>query len=145
MVVGKAFGVGLGAGGMAELNLGELLGSLNQEGLVAKGIGKDEVAAFVDELGGGVIALLAFGNTGLEQVLNTQLLAGFLGGVDEVQVVGGVLVVQEDKAGLDGDGVLGGSFSGFSPQAARANTITRASSRARIFFMCCLLKKSDLS
>ena len=116
MVVGGAGGVRLGAGGVAELDLGELLGSLQQEGLVTEGVSENKVAAFIDELGGGVIALLAFGNTGLEQVLNTQLLAGFLGSVDEVEVIGGVLVVQEDEAGLDGLGLGGGlgSLSGGS-------------------------------
>ena len=108
VVVGQADGVGLGAGGVAELDLGEFLGGLDQEGLMAEGVGEDEVAAFVNELGGGVVALLAFGNAGLEQVLDAQLLAGFLRRVDEVEVVGGVLVVQEDEAGLDGGS--GGRF-----------------------------------
>ena len=41
---------------------------------------------------------------------------GLVGGVHEVQVVGGVLVVQEDEAGLhvaDGSGLLSGSIAAF--------------------------------
>ena len=116
VVVGKTRGVGLGAGGVAELDLGVLLGDLDEEGLMAEGIGEDEVAALVDELLGGVSAFLTLGDTGLEQVLNAQLLAGFLGRVDEVEVVGGVLVMQEDEAGLD-RGLGGGGGSGDSGES----------------------------
>ena len=147
VVVGGAGGVRLGAGGVAELDLGELLGSLQQEGLVTEGVSENKVAAFIDELGGGVIALLALGNTSLEQVLNTQLLAGFLGGVDEVEVIGRVLVVQEDEAGLDGLGLGGGlgslsggsGFLGGGVVLGRAKTIASARIRARIFFIWFLL------
>ena len=100
------------AGGVAELDLGALLRDLQQEALVTKAVGKHNVEAVVDHIHGGVIALLAFGNAGLDLVLNAQLLAGFLGSVDEVLVVGGLLVVQGDEADLDlGLGVIGGGNS----------------------------------
>ena len=110
--VGKAFGVGLGAGGMAELDIRALLGGLDHVVLVTEGVGEDDVAALVNEVQRGLIALLAFGNTGLQNVLNAQLLAGFLGGVHEVLVIGGLLVMQEHKADLDGLGLGGGLRSG---------------------------------
>ena len=100
VVVGQVLGVGLGAGGMAELHIRELLGGLDHEILVAEGIGEDDGAAVVYQLSSLVVALLAFGNIGLHDGGDTQLLAGSLGGVDEVQVVGGVFVVQEDEADL---------------------------------------------
>ena len=111
MVVGNAGSVRLGTGGMAELNLGEFLGGLEQEGFMAEAVGKDEVAALVNKLCGGVIAGLALGNVGLEKILHAQRFAGGLGGVDEVEVVAGVFIMQEDEAGLHGDGggILGGS------------------------------------
>ena len=59
----------------------------------------------VSQLGGSVVALLAFGDVGLDEVIfildQAQGLAGFLGGIDEVEVVGGVFIVQGDEAHLD--------------------------------------------
>ena len=100
---------------MAELDLGELLGSLDHVILMAEGIGEDDVAARIGQLAGGIVALLAFGNVGPEDVLvlgQAQSSHGFLGAVHEVQVVGGVFVVQEDEAQLhvrNGSLSLGGS------------------------------------
>ena len=103
--VGQAGGVRLGAGGMAELDFGEFLGSLDHERLVAEGVGEHDVAAGVNQLGGGVIALLTLGDAGLQDevlsLFQAEAFAGFSGGVDEVQVIGGVLVVQEDEPDLD--------------------------------------------
>ena len=99
--VGQAGGVGLGAGGVAELDVGELLGGLDHEGLVAEGVGEDDGAAGVDELGGLVVALLTLGDVGLDDVLDAAVFTGLLGGVHEVEVVGRGLVVQEDEADLD--------------------------------------------
>ena len=104
MVVVKILGVCTGTGGMAELNLGEFLGGLDHVVLVTEAVGKDDGAAGVSKLGGSVIALLAFGDVGTENELlfaEAQSSAGFLGGVDEVKVIGGVLIVQEDEADLD--------------------------------------------
>ena len=100
----EALGVRPGAGGVAELDVGELAGGLDHEVLVAEAVGEDDVAAVVGELSGGVVALLALGDVGAQDVLilgQAQGLAGGLGGVDEVEVVGGVLIVQEDETDLD--------------------------------------------
>ena len=51
VVVGKTLGVGAGAGGVAELNLGEFLGSGDEVRLMAEGVGEDDVAAGVGEIG----------------------------------------------------------------------------------------------
>ena len=104
VVVAELLGVGLGAGGVAELHVLELLGGLDHEVLVAEAVGEDDVAAGVHELGSGVVALLALGDVGLDDVLvlaQAGVLAGSLRGVDEVLVVGGVLVMQADEADLD--------------------------------------------
>ena len=109
MVVAELLGVGLGAGGVAELPLWEILGGLDHEVLVAEAVGEDDVAAGVHELGRGVVALLALGDVGLNDVLilaQAGVLAGSLRGVDEVLVVGGVLVMQADKADLDALGFV---------------------------------------
>ena len=47
VVVGQALGMGADAGGVAELDVLELLGGLDHVGLVAKAIGKDDVARCV--------------------------------------------------------------------------------------------------
>ena len=76
---------------------------------MTKAVGKDDVAAGVGQLGSGVVALLTFLNVGLEDVVvlgETQVRNGLLGSVDEVQVVGGVLIVQGDEAHLDGSSLL---------------------------------------
>ena len=66
VVVGQTLGVGLGAGGVAELHIGEFLGSLDHVVLMAEGVGEDDVAAGVSQLGSGVVAVLALGNVGLD-------------------------------------------------------------------------------
>ena len=109
VVVAELLGVRLGAGGVAELHVLELLGGLDHEVLVAEAVGEDDVAAGVHELGSGVVALLALGDIGLDDVLilaQAGVLAGGLGGVDEVLVIRGVLVVQADEADLHGRLVL---------------------------------------
>ena len=111
--IGQAFGVGLGAGGVAELHVGEFLGRLDHIVFVAEGVGKHDVAPGVGQLFGGFLAVLVLVNVGFHEVLDAQLLAGFLGGVQEVQVIGGVFVVQENEANLHLGGVsLGGGADG---------------------------------
>ena len=86
---------------MAELHVGEFLGGLNHEVLMTKAVGKDDVAAFIHQLGGGVVALLSLGDVLADNDLvigKPQFGLGSVGGVDEVQVIGGVFVMQEDKA-----------------------------------------------
>ena len=110
VVVGQALGVSAGAGAVAELNIGILLSGLDHERLMTEAVGEDDVAALVDHIDSGLIALLALGNVGLEDVVGigqTQVGDGFLGGVDEVLVIGGVLIVQGDEAHLDLGGRIG--------------------------------------
>ena len=101
VIVVKALGVRLGAGGMAELHVGELLGSLDHEVLMTEAVGEDQAAATVREIRGGLIALLALGDVGAQLILHALRLAGSLGGVHKVLVVGGVFVMQEDEADLE--------------------------------------------
>ena len=112
MVVVKTLGVSLGTGGVAELNFGELLGGLDDIVFVTEAVGKDYVAAGVGQLSGCLVAGLILRNVGLENGLNAEGLAGFLGSVHEVEVIGGVLVVQEDKADLESGKIRGGLVLG---------------------------------
>ena len=98
MEVIQTLGVGAGAGGVAELHVGALLGGLDHVVLMAEGVGKDHIAAVVHQVHGGLVALLALGDVGLGHVIDAQLFAGQLGRVDEVEVIGRVFVVQEDEA-----------------------------------------------
>ena len=112
MVVGQTLGVSAGAGGVAELDLGMLLGSIDHEGLMAKAVSENDVAAFVDQIHSGVIALLTFGNVGLQDVVSvgqTQIGNSLLGAVDEVEVIGGVFIMQGDETNLH----LSSSIIGF--------------------------------
>ena len=97
------------AGGVAELHLRMLPGSLDHIVLVTEAVGKDDVAAFIDQVHGGLEAHLILINAGLEDVVGigeAQIGNGLLGGVDEVQVVGGGLIVQGDEAHLHSSGLL---------------------------------------
>ena len=107
VVVAQTLGVRLGAGGVAELHVGEVLRGLDHVVLVTEGVGEDDVAAGVGELSGLVVALLTFGNVGHDGVLDAERLAGLFRSVDEVEVVGGVFVVEHDEADLEiGDFVV---------------------------------------
>ena len=72
VVVGNTGSVSLGTGSMAELNIGEFLRSLQHVGLVAEGVSEDVGAAFVNQLGGSVVAGLGLGDVDLDLVLNAQ-------------------------------------------------------------------------
>ena len=107
--VAELLGVRLGAGGVVELHVLELLGGLDHEVLMAEAVGEDSGAAGINELSRGVVAILVLGNVGLDDVLvlaQAGVLASGLGGVDEVLVVRGVLIVQADEADLHGRLVL---------------------------------------
>jgi hypothetical protein len=82
---------------------------------MAERVSEDDVAAGVSQLASSLIALLVLGDVGLENNLicaETQSLNSLVSGVDEVQVIGGVLVVQEDEADLDaGQSVVISSLS----------------------------------
>ena len=75
---------------------------------MSKAVCKDEVAACVCQLACSLVALLTLRNIGLGHVLDAQLLASLFCGVHEVQVICGILIVQEDKTYLD---VCQGSLS----------------------------------
>ena len=103
VIVGQTLGVSAGAGGVAELNLRVLLSSLDHVRLMTEAVGKDDVAAGIDHINSGLIALLALGDVGLQDVVilsQTQISNGFLGAVDEVEVIGGVLIMQGDETDL---------------------------------------------
>ena len=90
-------------GCMAELNIREFFCNRKQEGLMSEGICENHVAALVNQVACSLCALLGFGNVSLEDDLiirHAKCLLCFLNAVDEVQVVGGVFVVQKDDAEL---------------------------------------------
>ena len=106
MEIGKSSGGRLGGhtGRVAELNVRELGGSLSHILLVTKRVGENDFAAAVRQILGGVIALDAFGNVGLDNEVvlrNTHGNANLSERVDEVLVIGGVLVVQGDQTDLE--------------------------------------------
>ena len=98
----------LGSGCVAELYLRILLGCLDHVILMSEAVCEDEVAACVRQLACCLVALLTLRNIGLGHVLDAQLLASLFCGVHEVQVICGILIVQEDKTYLD---VCQGSLS----------------------------------
>ena len=97
---------------------------------------KNDVAACVRQLSSCVVAFLTFGDVGLGFVGDAQLLAGSLRRSDEVQVVGGVLVMQADEADLDlALGFATGARSASAAVVRQHRHITSASSRDANFFM----------
>ena len=104
VIVGNTSGVSHSTGGVAELNIGNFLSGLQHVGLMAEGVGEDDVAAGIDQVHSGLIALLTLGDVGLDDVVSlsqTQVGNGLLGAVEEVQVIGGVLIMQADETNLD--------------------------------------------
>ena len=104
VIVGDTGGVSQRTGGVAELNIGNFLSGLQHVGLMAEGVGEDDVAAIIDQVHSGLVALAALGNVGLDDVVSlsqTQVGNGLLGAVEEVQVIGGVLIMQADETNLD--------------------------------------------
>ena len=114
VVVGQTLGVSSGAGGVAELHFGVLLGSLNDVRLVTEAVCKDNVAALLRQVYCCVISFLTLRDLGLVQLLragDAQLLAGSVRSLNKVQVIGRVLVMQEDEANLQFAGCrIGGVF-----------------------------------
>ena len=110
VVVCKALGVCERTGCMAELDFREFLSRLNEVGLMTEAVRKDDLAAFVDELSSRIVALLTFRDVGAQDVLilrQTHFSAGRLCSIDEVEVVGGVFIMQEDEANFEVCGVGG--------------------------------------
>ena len=104
MIVVKFLGVSLGAGCMAELNIGILLSCLDHVVLVTERVSEDDGAALIHQILGSLEALLSFGDVGLVDklgLLKAESLKGFVSGLNEVEVIGGVFIVQEDESYLD--------------------------------------------
>ena len=113
MEVAQTFGVGLHTGAGNKLYFREILGGSESEGLVTEAVGDDEIAAGVNQLGGGVIAGLGLGDVRLHHDLivgKAELSGSGFRGVDEVEVVGGVFIVQEDESNLDVFGIGSGGL-----------------------------------
>lgn len=100
-----AGGLTRGAGSVAELNLGILLGSLLHKGFVAEGIGEDDLAALVlGQVNGGIVAGAVLADIGDDDDLivgEAEVLLHLAQGLDEVIIVGGVLIVQADRTDLE--------------------------------------------
>ena len=90
---------------MAELHIRIFLGSLLHEGLMAEGVGKDDLAALVlRQVDRRVIAGVVFADAGHDDdllVLQTEAFLDALERRDEVVVIGRVFVVQADHADLE--------------------------------------------
>ena len=95
---------------MAELDLGIFLGGLLHKGLVAEGIGEDDLAALVlGQVNGGIVAGAVLADIGDDDDLiigEAEVLLHLAQGLDEVIIVGGVLIVQADETDLHGRLVL---------------------------------------
>ena len=84
---------------------------------MTKAVRENDAASAVRHIGCDFVALLAFRNVDFQNVVNAQLLTSSLRRVDEVQVIGGVLIVQADEPGLElgfriGFGSCGGRGTG---------------------------------
>ena len=104
MEVVQLLSVSHGAGRVAEVHVGQFLGSLQHEGLMTEAVGENDLAAFIGQVQSGFIAVIGFGNVALDDHLvirQSQSSGGILHAVDEVQVVGGIFVVQQDDTQLD--------------------------------------------
>lgn len=131
---------------------------------MAVGIGEDDVALGVSQVGSGIIAALVLRHVVLEGDVghvDAKLLAGLGDALDVGHVVAGVLVVDADDADLDVGSGGAGTASPVSPvslldvllplvlpvlpaallppppQATRASSMTAVSSRANSFFIDC--------
>ena len=117
MEVIKAVGSGGIAGHRDELHIGIFLSCQKAEGLMAVGVGDDDLAALVDTVNAGVIAALVFGDGVFPDDVafaDTQSLGGFLDALDVGVGVAFVFVADQNDADLDvgADSVASG-LSGF--------------------------------
>ena len=115
--VGQAVGSGGIAGHRDELHIGIFLSCQKAEGLMAVGVGDDDLAALVDTVNAGVIAALVFGDGVFPDDVafaDTQSLGGFLDALDMGVGVAFVFVADQNDADLDvgADSVASG-LSGF--------------------------------
>ena len=116
-----------GAGGVAELDLGVFLGGLLHKGLVAEGIGEDDLAALVlGQVNGGIVAGAVLADIGDDDDLiigEAEVLLHLAQGLDEVIIVGGVLIVQADHADLEISGDLDGGGHSVAGQDIGRHTL----------------------
>ena len=101
MIVIELLGVRHGTGRVRELDLGVSLGSLDHVGLVTEGIREYKAAALVYQVKSGLFAGVGLVDVGLEDALNAEVLTSSLRSVDEVEVIGGVFIMQEDETRLE--------------------------------------------
>ena len=101
MIVIELLGVSHGTGCVRELNLGVRLGGLDHVGLVTEGISEYKTAALVNQVESSLFTSVGLVDVGLEDALYTEVCTSSLGSVDEVEVIGGVLIMQEDETRLE--------------------------------------------
>ena len=92
------------AGHGHEVDIGVLLGFLDHVGLVAVGVGDDQVAALADQVLGGVSSLAALRDLVLPDdlvVAHAQFSSGFLDTIDVRGAVAFGLIAQDDGADFD--------------------------------------------
>ena len=96
--------MGIGTGRMAELHIGIFLGCLQHMGLMTETVGEHNLATLVCQVAGCLVAGVAFRDISLHQNLlvgQTQCGLHSLHGVDEVQVIGRIFIVQQNNADLE--------------------------------------------
>ena len=99
----KAIRSGGVAGHSDELHVGIFLSGLTAEGLMAVGVGDDDLATLVDTVNAGVIAALVFGDGVFPDDVafaDTQSLGGFLDALDMGVGVAFVFVTDENDLSL---------------------------------------------
>ena len=107
VVVGDTCGVSQSTGGVAELDIGALLSGFQHVGLMAEGVGEDDVAAGIDQVQSGLFAFLTLGDVGLQDVVSlgqAQVGNGLHSTINKVLVIGGVFIMQADETDLDSGG-----------------------------------------
>ena len=138
VVVSQTLGVSAGAGRVAELDIGILLGGVDHVRLMTEAVGEDDVAAVVDQVASGLIAFLALGDIGLQDIVilgQTQVGNGLFRAIDEVEVVSGVLIMQGDEAHLDLSTI---GFVGILTAGHQAQSHNQSENQCKKLFHACL-------
>ena len=106
VIVLDTVGVRLGAGGVCKLDLGEFPRRSDDVILMTEAVRENDVAALIHKVDCRIIACRTLGDTGLDDDSDLLLLRKVSCGVDEVLVIGAVLVMQADHTERD-VGILG--------------------------------------
>ena len=104
VIVGKSFGVSLGAGSMAELNFGEFFCGFDHEIFMTERIGKYNFAALAYKVFCHFVAFGAFGDAGFDNDLfigKAESLLNVFHSFDEVKVIGGFFIVETNETDLE--------------------------------------------